>query len=215
MRLRFWLKTAFTNLFSILGAALLYGVLMNIQGSGDFLENFWMTTPLYLIFFGALMFLALNMGLYRFHLNLSLAFGSTRREALAGLHVARLVPIFLLAVLLFLVTVLAGDNALASPVAMSVSTLGLCLFAAAFGSVLGMVFARFGKIAAIVGGVVLFVVCLGGGIAAGLGIANDSAVAALLSVERLPWLALAIGAAAYLLTLIPEVPLVKKYQVKL
>lgn len=215
MRVRFWLKNAMTNLGAIVGASAIYGLLMSFQMDEFDWETLAVILPLYLVLFGAMMMLALNVGVYKTHLNLCLSFGSTRREALTGLHLNRLIPVVILTAIVTLLCGLTKDKAIAAPLTVAAVTLGLCLFMEAFGAVLGMVMAKFGKVASVICGIVLFVVCLGCGVATGLGIVADVKIASILTVARLPWIALAVGAAAYVVTAIPEIPLVKHYQVKM
>ena len=63
MRLRFWLKQGVETFAIILGASLLYGLLMFIQTDSG-LDGLLILLPLYLLLFGALMMMGISIGIY-------------------------------------------------------------------------------------------------------------------------------------------------------
>lgn len=214
MRLRFWIKGGLQTLATVAGASAIYGLLMWFQSSASTLEEVLSLLPLYILTFGTIMLLAMTVSVYKGMLPLALSFGSTRREVFVGLQVFRLLPtaaVVLLLVLLFLVP--GTEMFLGLPTAVLL-TVGLFLFVGAIGSGLGMVYVRFGRLGTILMVVTLLVLGFALGIGAVLGLSSVK-FDVVVSLRWLPWLVLAVGAAVYLLMLIPEFRTVRKYQIKL
>ena len=92
MRLRYWLKSGFQTFGLVIGACLIYGLLMALQMQ-DALSDMFTLMPVYLLLFGGMMLLAMNIGVYKFNLQLALAFGSTRNEAILGLNLFRRISV--------------------------------------------------------------------------------------------------------------------------
>ena len=214
MKLRFWVVSALKNLGIIVGASLLYGVLMWMQMDDGTLSNLLEGLSLYLILFGALMTLGINTGLYKMSVSLALSFGSTRREALVGVHLYRLIPAAAVTALASLIFLIPGVEPLFGMGTTMVLSAGLFLLCGAFGSVLGMVSCRFGKTGAIVAGIAAGVVCLCGGFAFGFAAVDQSWWPRLFQGLGLTWVFLLAAAAIYAIVSVPEYRFVRSFQVR-
>lgn len=211
MRLAYWFQSGIKTLATIAGACAVYGFLMWIQMDTGFLEFLGMSAPLMMIFFGAVMLFAFGMVQYRMALNISLSFGSTRREAMVGLHLYRLIPAVGITALAVLIPLAFGQELLFGTRATILVGVGIMLLGSAVGMMTGLIDLRFGKAVSIIVFVLVALVCgFCGGFAV---IAADEvfSFAGQLPVSMI--LALA-GVGAYLLVSIPEVLAVRRYQVK-
>ena len=213
MRLRYWLKSGFQTFGLVIGACLLYGFLMGIQLQ-DALSDMFVLMPVYLLLFGGMMLLAMNIGVYKFNLQLALAFGSTRNEAILGLNLFRLIPTILLTAVLVVFCALPMVEAPVSAAQAIPLGLGVYLFFGALGSAIGVIFTKYGKIVAIVTAVLLVLICGVCGFLAGFS-GSNSFLGSLIFSDSLPWLVLGIGLLAYALSQIPEQRTVWKCNVKL
>ena len=214
MRLRYWIKQGFSTLGVVLLAWLLYSAMMLLQLSAPSWESVGGTVPIYLLVFGGMMQLAMVLGVYKLNLPLCLSFGSTRREASVGIQLFRLIPVVGLTAVLTVLTALLGDTSPLSAADAVPSGLGISLAAAALGSLMGMVYLRFGKLAVILT-VVVMLLCGGtAGFLAVVGVNNEWLNRSIAAIG-LQWIALVIGAVLYLVSLIPEHRVIRKYQVKL
>ena len=213
MRLRYWIKNGFSTTGVVLLAWFIYSFMMLVQSS-DFS---WLlvaeTAPIYLLVFGGMMQLAMVLGIYKLNLPLCLSFGSTRREAQVGLQLFRLIPAVCLSLLLWVVSLLLGAHSPLSPVVALTAGLGVSLAAGALGSLMGMVYLRFGKLAVVLSVILMFLCGGTAGILTVLGMKNFSFRGP--SGFGLHWILLAAGVVLYLVSLIPERRVVRKYQVKL
>ena len=214
MRLRFWFRSSLQTLAAILGASALYGLMMGMQLNGAELADILGLLPMYLTIFGAIILLAMMLGVYKFMLGLSISMGSTRREAFVGLQVARMVPTLVTVAITALLTLIPGAEFFWGASTMIPAALGLFLFTGALGSIFGMVYLRFGKVATILTVILLILVGAGCGVLGVLGI-QATRFHVPLSAQWIPWLILAAGAVFYTLMLIPESRVVRGYQVKL
>ena len=213
MRLRYWIRTGLQTFGLVIAACLLYGFLMYLQMQ-DTLSDMFVLMPVYLLLFGGMMLLAMNIGVYKFNLQLALAFGSTRNEAIVGLNLSRLIPSLLLTAVLVIFCGLPVAEAPVSPVQAIPLGLGVYLFFGALGSVIGVIFTKYGKVVAIVTAVLLVLICGVCGFLAGFSDSN-SFLGSLIFSASLPWLVLGIGLLAYALSQIPEQRTVWKCNVKL
>lgn len=213
MRLRLWVKGGLQTLATIAAASVLYGLLMWMQSSDMTLEATLEILPLYLISFGAVMILIMSLTAYKAMLPLALSFGSTRREAFAGLQVFRLLPMAVVVLLLALLLLVPGVEAAFGFSATLLVASGTYLLFGAVGSGVGMVYIRFGRVGAILAGILAGLLLVAGVILITAGAASLLPLS-FFSADWLPWLALALGAAVYLLLLIPEARIVRRYQIK-
>ena len=92
--------------------------------------------------------------------------------------------------------------------------LGTFLVSSAFGSVLGMVNYRFGKVGAVVTGISIAAVGIGVGVALGLTAGDAGWLDRLLDRCALDWVFLAVCAVLYLLPLFPECRIIRGYRVR-
>lgn len=214
MRLRFWFSRGLQVLASILGASVLYGLLMWIQMDDSRLEFLLMMLPLYFILFGGFILLIMTFSLYKMMLSLCLSFGSTRREALVGMHIYRLIPTLGITALAALLYVFPGVEPLFSVRTMVLLSLGAFLLMGAVGSVLGMIYYRFGKVGAIITGISSVILGIGAGFLFAFSTNIQSGLSGLAGSLPLSWVPLVLGAAVYLLTMIPENLVIRNYQVK-
>lgn len=212
MRLRYWFRGILQSLAIVLGASFAYAALMLLQ-MDDGWEFIGTLLPLYLLLFGGIMLAAMNIATYKFNLPLALAFGSTRREAMVGLNLQRLVPTVCLIVLACVCSV-SGELL---PVRQLLPLgLGWFLLLNALGAVAGMIYQRFGKVVAIVSSVLLMLV----GMAVGMLVAMTGRGADWLPVAsaqggKIAWAVLAVGLIVYGIILIPERRIVQSCNVKL
>ena len=213
MRLRFWIKQGVQNLAIILGASLLYAFLMFIQ-MDDGLGGLLVQLPMYLLLFGAMLMIATTVGVYKFSVPLVLGFGSTRNEVLLGLQICRVIPVLIVPALAMVLTMVSGEPASFPPVDILVLGIGAFLLFSAIGTVLGAVFTKYGRIAAVITAVTIFLTAFGGGVLAGL-LGEETILQTIFSSAFLPWLVLSIGLFCYSLSMIPEHRIVWKCNVKL
>lgn len=213
MRLRYWFTGALQLLGMVLGASALYCLVIWLQ-MDDEVQFLLTMLPLYFILFGSIMMLCLTVGLYKTMVNLALSFGSTRREVLAGLQLYRLLPTLAVAALAALLTGIPGVESVFSLGQTARICLGAFLVSSAFGSVLGMVNYRFGKVGAVVTGISIAAVGIGVGVALGLTAGDAGWLDRLLDRCALGWVFLAVCAVLYLLPLLPECRMIRSYQVR-
>ena len=115
MKLKYWITSGFQTLLYVVLATSVYGLMMTLQMSNMDWMDLLMLLPIYLLLFGAMMQMAMTIGVYKLSLNLVLAFGSTRNEALLGLQLLRLIPALSTTALICILLALAGENAIVSP----------------------------------------------------------------------------------------------------
>ena len=213
MRLRYWIKTGLQTFGMVIGACLIYGFLMSIQMQ-DALSDMFVLMPVYLLLFGGMMLLASNIGVYKFNLQLALAFGSTRNEAIVGLNLFRLIPTVLLTAVLVIICGLPVGEAPVSAVQAIPLGLGVYLFFGALGSAIGVIFTKYGKVVAVITAVLLVLICGACGFLVGFS-GSSSFLGSLIFSDSLPWLIFCIGLLIYALSQIPEQRTVWKCNVKL
>lgn len=214
MKLKYWITSGFQTLLYVALASFLYGLLLTLQSSYMDWSDLLMLLPIYLLLFGAIMLMSMTISVYKLNLNLILAFGSTRNEALLGLQLFRLIPALGTTALVCILLALAGENAIVSPGAALPVALGVSLAGSAFGTVIGVVYTRFGKLATVL--TVLGMVALGitGGILAVMS-SQTRWLQYLADHMGFSWLVLSIGLILYALAMIPEHRTVWKYSVRM
>ena len=214
MRLRFWFRNGLQTVAAILGASGLYGLLMGMQLDSSGLADVLGLMPIYLTLFGAIMLLAMMLAVYKFSLGLSISLGSTRWEAFVGLQVFRLLPTLVTVGLTALLTLMPGVEAFWGPAVVIPAALGLFLATGAFGSLLGMVYLRFGKLGAVLSVILFILIGITGGVLTVMAIqANRFSLS--ISAAWIPWTILAAGAVIYGLMMLLESNVVRKYQVRM
>lgn len=207
MRLRFWIISGLQTFAAVVGACGFYALLMYIQ-LGNGVQDLISMIPMYLLAFGGMMLMVMNIGVYKLHLHLTLAFGSTRNEAILGLNLFRLIPSVLLTAILVGMTFLPGSDFEFRPIPLG---LGVYLLFGALGTLIGIVFTKYGKIVTVITAIVIVIGCgciglfvgmSGGGIHMG-------------GVGSLSWPILAAGILVYAIMQIPEQRTVWNCNVKL
>ena len=213
MRLRFWLKQGVETFAIILGASLLYGLLMFIQTDSG-LDGLLILLPLYLLLFGALMMMGISIGIYKMAVPLAISFGSTRNEVLLGLQIFRAIPVLLIPTLAAILTAAGGEDASLPLSAVLPLGIGAFLITSALGAVIGVVFTKYGRLATILTVITIMLVGFGAGFLSAFSEAGGFFANVTFS-GKLPWLVLGVGLILYSISMIPEQRTVWKCNVKL
>ena len=203
MRLKDWLKTGLLYGAIVVGASFVYGFLINQSDMTQTMNAIVM----YMLAFGAGLGVALNILMYKTMLPVALSFGSTRKEAFAGIQCYRLVYTVLVIGAALPLSLMAGDvGRFFVPFG-----IGLMLLLTALGAVLGMLGGRFGRGVKVVVGVA-------GGLLASGALFGGIIGAAMLD-ERIGaaglWVLPVIGLVAYVVASVFEHKAVYQYSVKL
>lgn len=213
MRLGYWVKTAFQSAGAIIAGAAMYTVMMYAMGMEGGFQQLLSMAAVYLMLFGAGMSLLYGVTVYKLHLPLAVSFGSTRKEAAVGLQCYRLIFTGLIAAAATILWLLSGEDGFGSaPVFIPVGVTVL-LIAGAVGTVLGVVSARFGRVAVIVTSL-LTVLLIAGGVFATI-LFLLTAEGEILFPQWSWWVMPLAGIVLHLLSMIPERRMVYKYNVKL
>jgi hypothetical protein len=141
MRLKDWVKTALQYSAIVVGASLLYGVLMEPTD----LKMMMNMTGTYMMMFGAAMTMLFGITVYKVMLPVSLGFGSTRKEAFVGMQCFRLIYCAIVTAVALLVFLLNGEIGMAEFKPLAPICIGLMPLFGALGAVLGIIGNRFGK----------------------------------------------------------------------
>lgn len=141
MRLKDWVKTSVQYAAIVVGASLLYGVLMEPTD----LKMMLNMTGTYMLMFGACMTVLFGITVYKVLLPVALGFGSTRREAFVGMQCFRLIYCAIVIAVASLVLLLNGEMGMAEFNSLGPICVGLMPLLAALGSVLGNIGSRFSK----------------------------------------------------------------------
>lgn len=207
MRLRFWIRSGLQTFVAVIGACAFYALLMYIQ-LGDGTQDLISTVPMYLLAFGGMMLMVMNIGVYKLHLHLALSFGSTRNEAILGLNLFRLIPAVLLTAILTVICALPGSDFPFQSIPLG---LGVYLLFGALGTLIGIVFTKYGKIVTVITAIAIVLCC--GAIGFFVGISGGGIH--LGGVGNLSWILLCIGLFLYAIMQIPEQRTVWNCNVKL
>lgn len=209
MRLGYWIKTGLKNGLAIIGSAVLFSLMMLLQSEETSLPLTLRMSIGFLLAFGILMSMVMNITVYKQQLFVSLSFGSSRKEAFVGMQLFRLIPIVLIFGAAVLVMLLQGLQVGWQILACA----GVALVLGAVGSGIGMVSLKFGRGFAIVCSVII-------GFAFGMG--GLALMAVIFAADGwqdvpsfVPWIILAVGAAAHGISMIPEYKTVYRSNVKL
>lgn len=141
MRLKDWVKTALQYSGIVVGASLLYGVLMEPTD----LKMMMNMTGTYMLIYGAAMTVLFGITVYKVMLPVSLGFGSTRKEAFVGMQCFRLIYCAIVTAVALLVFLLNGEIGMAEFKPLAPICIGLMPLFGALGAVLGIIGNRFGK----------------------------------------------------------------------
>ena len=209
MRAKYWLLDGCKMSLMFLFGAVIFTVMMTLQGSsetfGDYLTEF---TSFY-VFFGALMQTILLQTSFKLQMPLAISMGCTRKEAHLGYHLYRLSFLTVALCIYSILSHLPG-NAMKLSILL---VLGFYLILGAVGSGLGMIAIKLGRKAMIVFFVVFGLLCgiLGGLIGVGAAVAMGNSQ----SHGPMPVLVLALGVLCHLLVTIPERKTISTLVVKL
>lgn len=214
MKLKYWITDGFHTLLIVTGASFFYGLLMTLQSSHMDWNDLLMLLPIYLLLFGGMMQLAVTIGVYKLNLNLALAFGSTRNDALLGLQLFRLIPVLFNAALICILLAAAGENAIFTPLTALPISLGISLACGALGTVIGIVYARFGRLATVLTVLVMVALGITGGVLAVLS-SQTRWLQYLVNHMGFSWLVFCIGLILYSVAMIPEHRTVWNYSVRM
>lgn len=217
MRLRYWIKSALNVTVGTLIGSVGYAVMMT-WGIGDFsVQKCLCAAALFAVGIGGFFSLLMNISVYAGMLPVCLSFGSTRKEALLGLQLYRLIPATICSVLAAVVLAFVkGKHEVPSAMVFCVG-ISLFLILGAWGSVAGILQTKYGNKAGVTAVLVGFVVLIL--------IAAMIAMVALASTEEQfiallfsPFLyggLLLVGIAVHCLCLLLERKTINQYSVKL
>ena len=212
MRRRLWISDGLQYTGLAVGVTAFYTLMITLQQSFSW-EDVLTVFPLYLVLMGGLMATVCAMTAHRVQLQVAISLGLTRRESWGGIHLLRLIPAVGVSIL---VAVLAAvcRNALAAPWQLLVFCLGIQLFCAALGTLLGLAYLKWGRFGTLLTVLVAIFAGVLGGFGAVMGF-ETLGVDRLFSGDVLPWLILAFGAICYGLVQIPEGRTLAHMQVKI
>ena len=212
MRRRLWILDGLQSTGLALAVTAFYTLMITLQQSLSW-EDVLAVFPLYLVLMGGLMAAICAMTAHRVQLQVAISLGLTRRESWGGIHLLRLIPAVGISVLTAVLAAV-GRNPWAAPWMLLVLSLGVQLFCAALGTLLGLVYLKWGKFGTLL--TVLMAIFAGGlgGFGAVMGF-ETLGVDRLFSGDVLPWLILAFGAICYGLVQIPEGRTLAHMQVKI
>ena len=212
MRRRLWISDGLQYTGLAVGVTAFYTLMITLQQSLSW-EDVLTVFPLYLVLMGGLMATICAMTAHRVQLQVAISLGLTRRESWGGIHLLRLIPAAGVSVLTAVLAAV-GRNPWAAPWMLLVLSLGVQLFCAALGTLLGLAYLKWGRFGTLL--TVLMAIFAGvlGGFGAVMGF-ETLGVDRLFSGDVLPWLILAFGAICYGLVQIPEGRTLAHMQVKI
>lgn len=212
MRRRLWISDGLQYTGLAVGVTAFYTLMITLQQSLSW-EDVLTVFPLYLVLMGGLMATVCAMTAHRVQLQVAISLGLTRRESWGGIHLLRLIPAVGVSVLTAVLAAL-GRNPLATPWMLLVLSLGVQLFCAALGTLLGLAYLKWGRFGTLLTVLVAIFAGVLGGFGAVMGF-ETLGVDRLFSGDVLPWLILAFGAICYGLVQIPEGRTLAHMQVKI
>lgn len=212
MRRKLWILDGLQYTGLAVGVTAFYTLMITLQQSLSW-EDVLTVFPLYLVLMGGLMATVCAMTAHRVQLQVAISLGLTRRESWGGIHLLRLIPAVGVSVLTAVLAAL-GRNPLATPWMLLVLSLGVQLFCAALGTLLGLAYLKWGRFGTLLTVLVAIFAGVLGGFGAVMGF-ETLGVDRLFSGDVLPWLILAFGAICYGLVQIPEGRTLAHMQVKI
>ena len=212
MRRKLWILDGLQYTGLTVGVTAFYTLMITLQQSLSW-EDVLTVFPLYLVLMGGLMATVCAMTAHRVQLQVAISLGLTRRESWGGIHLLRLIPAVGVSVLTAVLAAL-GRNPLAAPWMLLVLCLGIQLFCAALGTLLGLAYLKWGRFGTLLTVLVAIFAGVLGGFGAVMGF-ETLGVDRLFSGDVLPWLILAFGAICYGLVQIPEGRTLAHMQVKI
>lgn len=218
MRLRYWFKESLTVIVASVGGSALYTFLMWLSDMdlGD--DGPLFMGLIYLCCFGGFMGLIMNIAAHSQHLPTALSFGSTRKEAMVGMQIFRLLPALVIAVLSAVLFIIHEGQFQAKYLLIGVLSLAVSLILGTWGSFMGIMHSRFGVkalVAVLVSGLLFLGGCAAVIIVTALSDNADAIFDAIFSHPVFPWALGLIPLAFYGLSLIPEKKAIYTCSVKL
>ena len=201
MRRKLWILDGLQYTGLAVGVTAFYTLMITLQQSLSW-EDVLTVFPLYLVLMGGLMATICAMTAHRVQLQVAISLGLTRRESWGGIHLLRLIPAAGVSVLTAVLAAV-GRNPWAAPWMLLVLSLGVQLFCAALGTLLGLAYLKWGRFGTLLTVLVAIFAGVLGGFGAVMGF-ETLGVDRLFSGDVLPWLILAFGALCYGLVQIPE-----------
>ena len=218
MRLRFWLKESLTVMAAAIGGSAFYTFLMWFSETEPDLEGLFTMAIVYLIVFGAFMSLIMNVAAHSQHLSTALSFGSSRKEAMVGMQIFRLLPALVIAILSTVLFIIYEGQFQTKCLLIGVLSLAVSLILGTWGSFMGIMHSRFGVkalVAVLVSGLLILGGCTAVIIVTALSDNADAIFEPILSHPVFPWALGLIPLAFYGLSLIPEKKAIYTCSVKL
>lgn len=212
MRRRLWIFDGLQYTGLAVGVTAFYTLMITLQQSLSW-EDVLTVFPLYLVLMGGLMATICAMTAHRVQLQVAISLGLARRESWGGIHLLRLIPAAGVSVLTAVLAAV-GRNPWAAPWQLLVFCLGIQLFCAALGTLLGLAYLKWGRFGTLLTVLVAIFAGVLGGFGAVMGF-ETLGVDRLFSGDVLPWLILAFGAICYGLVQIPEGRTLAHMQVKI
>lgn len=214
MRLRDWIKNTLRNTSILVLIVPVYMVLFN-AGNEDFAwKDVFLTATTYLWLFGMLFTSISVMNAYKINLPIALSFGSTRREAVVGCEVYRLLPLAVILPLSFLTACLYDPDFCLILLGVLPAAVGAYLIFGTIGSFLGAAVVKFGN-KALVPFILLWFGMVFGICFAIFGATDFPNMPDVLTMDWVIWLVLGVGVIFHGLSLIPEIKTVYHCNVKL
>ena len=161
MRLRFWLKESLTVMAAAIGGSAFYTLLMWFSETEPDPEDLFMMGIVYLIVFGAFMSLIMNVAAHQQHLSTALSFGSTRKEAMVGMQIFRLLPGLAIAIVATIVFCVMQGSFQAKYLLIGAASMGVYLILGTWGSFMGIASHRYGKKALVIAIIVGILILVG------------------------------------------------------
>lgn len=196
MKRNYWFRQALQNTFTILAASLAYAVMMSLMLPEGSLAETIRKLPSITLLFGGFMLLALNFAVFKLHVNLTLSFGSTRRDVFVGLIIYTLLPSALIALCLSPFALVLDSGNLSRLISMVLPLIAaFFLFLSAMGLLCAILSWRFSDTVAAISMIAFMLISIIAGIA--LVFNCGSQLLALVLHPFTPWLALLAAAVIY------------------
>lgn len=145
MRLRYWIKSALNITLGTLIGSMGYAVMMAWQLDDFGVQECLCAAALFAVGFGGFFTLLMNITVYAGMLPVCLSFGSTRKEALLGLQLYRLIPAAICSVLAAVVLAFVKGKHDVPPAMVFCAGMALFMILGAWGSVAGMLQTKYGN----------------------------------------------------------------------
>ena len=211
MKSRFWIKEGLKITLLTLGSSLFYTTLMTALDEDIAANEALFVLAVYLLIIVGIVSLLLDIFVYKSPLPLVISFGSTRKEAIFGLHLYRLIPTAVMIAIATALMAVSGESGGLAAWGLVPLGLGQQLLCHGAGIGIGLVSLKRGNAAAIISAIAFMIL---GGTLIGTGVYLIVADEIRLS----PWyLAVAAGGGfiAYAVASIAENRAVKAFTVKL